>query len=1156
MFKNLLENHVLATLTFVLVLVMGLLAYFQMPREKNPSFNYNAVAVVVLLPGASTWDIEKALTIPVEQAVAKVDDVRTVTSVSQEGLSTTIVRFGDINDETYDRRITDLRREVQNISSSLPPEASSPTISSVNSSNSFPSVSVIITAVANDENLRKQAEYVSKDLERIKGVESVGAVGLHEPEYQIRFHPEELQGLGISPTSLADTVRSHFRDISAGTIKVNDQQWVVRLVGAVNDLEYLAKLPVLTANGEVPLETVADVVRGRSKATGLARSQGKPAIMINLTKKGSANTLKLLDDVRNYIEQRNALKHSTGIELSLLYDQTASIRNSIAVMESNAFWGLILVMFMTWLFLGWKIALLTTLGIPFTLAGTFWILSMLGFTMNNPVLLAIVISLGMLVDDAVVVVETIYHRLQKGGDAVTEVALALQEVIPPVLSAVLTTIAAFLPLMLLPGVLGKFMLVVPLVVTVALIFSLTESFWMLPSHVQAWDVNFTGESHSQRMREKLTKKLRHLYTKLLFKVMRWQKLSLATAVGLFFLSIYAVSSDIVKVNFFAFDSYRVFYIDIELEPGTSLDQTLDKMLEVENLIRDNAMYDEIRAVASSAGRANGKTGDHLGRILVTLQPPRPDLRKLDEMVEAIRPIITNIPGTYNVNLVTFSDVPQSPAISVKIRGDDFTEINAAAKALHEIVEQMEGSSDVKIEDNTGSMQLSFQLDVDAVRRAGLNPEMVSRTIRLMVDGEVLTSVQDQGEQVDIRLLSSRGVWNNIDEFMRQTIALPNGGGDIPLAQLLSYKVERGTGKIRHYQFRRSITLEADIDKSIMNTVQANQYVKEEWEKIQIDYPNVNLDFSGELDDIQESLDALVSLFLFGILLIFLILGTQFNSFSQPLMILFTVPMAFMGVVLGLFVTNNPLSLFTMFGVVALAGIAVNDDIVLISTANDSRKRGVSKLYAAIYAGRRRFVPVIITSLTTIAGLFTLATGLAGFSLMWGPVAVAIVWGLASSTVLTLFILPVIYYNFSKETIVQRDCLPRRLFLRLTPLLSFVSFLLPKGSLASRQVDQVESAMMAQSKGAKLMKEGKYWEAILHFEEEANADPENKTLNLNTAQAMLIFMQKFGADVGFLKRSKRYLDRVAQQDSGDKRYRRLLKLYQQLVITGGDSPNLE
>jgi multidrug efflux pump subunit AcrB len=284
----------------------------------------------------------------------------------------------------------------------------------------------------------------------------------------------------------------------------------------------------------------------------------------------------------------------------------------------------------------------------------------------------------------------------------------------------------------------------------------------------------------------------------------------------------------------------------------------------------------------------------------------------------------------------------------------------------------------------------------------------------LVDGEVITGFQDQGEEVKVRVIAESGNWYDVDDLLRQTISLA-GGRSIMLGELVSAEYGYGQYNIRHYNFRRTVTLEADIDETRIDTVRANEMIMAEWDRIQSQFPTIDLDFTGQLDDIQESLDALWILFLFGIGCIYLILGTQFRSYWQPFMILMAVPLAFTGVILGLLISGNPLSLYTLYGVVALAGISVNSAIVLIAAANQRIEQGMSLAHSA----RRRVIPILITSSTTIGGLFSLAVGIGGKSLIWGPVATAIVWGLAFSTVLTLIVIPFLYRFFMTQSVKNR-----------------------------------------------------------------------------------------------------------------------------------------
>ncbi len=1010
--QTLLNNHVLANLTFALVLVVGALSYLMLPRQQDPTINFNWIIVTTRLPGAAALDVEKKVTDPLEDAIRGIRDIKFISSNSRESVSSILVRFRDINARTYDKRVADLRREIQNTQDELPDAASDPWLLEITSANAFPSATLAVVGQADDETLRLQARNVEKDLERMKGVDRVDAIGLRKPELQVILDPAALETFGVSPTQVADTVSAWFEDIAAGTVLQGDQNWLVRAVGSSADPTALANRPLVGASGEVRVGDVARVQRGRARATTLAAFEGRPAVTLAVMKKENANNLALVARIRDYIAQRNTLAAETGVDLVLIDDQTEPTRRAIGIMQSNALIGLALVLLVTWGFLGFRIALLTAIGIPFILAGTFWALSAMGETLNVTVLLGVVIVLGMLVDDAVVVVEAIYYRLRLGAEPMRAALDSLREVARPVTSAVLTTMAAFLPLMLLPGILGDFMRVIPMVVTLALAISLLEAFWMLPAHVLVANVRFDRPGRLQRLRERFTHWLRIRYVQLLVKALRWPRLTLAAVLLAMGLALAAVAAGLVKTDFFAADTLRLFYVNVEMPPATPIAQTLAKVREIETKVRAGMRAGEVRAIVGYAGNMFTETeprlGDQYGQILVGLNPLRPGLRTVDEMMEALRPAVTATPGPMQISFLRLTGgPPTAKPISVKVRGDDYANITAAASALKGLLRQMPPVTDIEDDASRGRSELRLTLDNDAVNRAGLNPLEIDRTLRLLGDGLEVAEMRDRGEKLVVRIKGPTRALAAIDDLLDVRLPRPTGGA-IPLAELVHAAHVEGLGNIRHYDFRRAITVEAELKPGEMDTVTANRMIREGWAKLQPRFPNIDLDFSGELDDIQESLDAIGVLFVFGVGLMYLILGTQFRSYWQPFMILATVPMAFTGVVAGMLITGNPLSLYTLYGVVALAGIAVNAAIVLISAANARLAAGMSVLHATLYAARRRVVPILITSLTTIAGLLSLATGLGGKSLLWGPVATAIVWGLAFSTLLTLIVIPLLY----------------------------------------------------------------------------------------------------------------------------------------------------
>ncbi len=1022
-YRALLQNHVLANLTFLLVMVVGGLSYLAMPRQQDPTINFNWIVITTVLPGASAVDVEKKVTDPLEDALRKIQDVKFMSSNSRESLSSILVRFEDIDARTFDKRIADLRREIQNKEDELPEAAEDSEILEITSANGFPSATIAVVGQGMDENLRRQAYNVRKALERIDGVDRVDAIGLPDPELQVRFEPEQLENLRLTPGQVADTVAAFFQDIAAGDARLGTQSWLVRLVGSDADPQALAARTVIGSDSEIRLGDVARVERARAEPTTLTTYAGHPAVLLAVSKQPNVNTLELVERLKRYLDGRNALRDASGVELVLIDDQTTPTRNAVRLMQNNALIGLLLVLVVTWLFLGSRIALLTSIGIPFILAGTFWVLSGTGETLNVMVLLGVVIVLGMLVDDAVVVVEGVYYRLRHRAEPMQASIDALREVAAPVTAAVLTTIAAFAPLILLPGILGDFMRVVPTVVVIALSLSLLEAFWMLPAHVVAFGVNFERPSRLQRYRERFTHWLQLRYVGLLVKALRHRWLTLVVVSTLFFGAIAALATGKVRMDFFAADTIRLFYVNVEMPPETPLQETLDTLQEVERKVRAGIRDGEVRAMVAYAGSMFTETeqriGDHLGQILVGLEPYTPGLRTVEQMTEDLRDAVVGVPGPIRVWFLRLSGgPPTAKPISIKVRGDAYDDIRVAADQLKSIMRGIDGVKDIEDDADKGRSELVLAFDNDAVRRAGLNPAEVGRSILLLVDGQVVSEMRNAGEKVEVRVQGDESRYRDIADVLQFRLPL-SGGGSIALADLVSAERIQGLGNIRHYNFRRAITVEADIDAEVIDTVTANALVTERWAEQHARFPNIDLDYSGELDDINESLDSIAILFVFGVGVMYAILGTQFRSYWQPLMILSTVLMAFTGVTFGLLVSGNPLSLYTLYGVVALAGIAVNAAIVLISAGNQRLAAGMSVLHATIYAARRRVIPILITSLTTIAGLFSLATGLGGKSLIWGPVATAIVWGLAFSTLLTLVVIPLLYRLFMGRSRLAR-----------------------------------------------------------------------------------------------------------------------------------------
>ncbi|HET6565328.1 MAG TPA: efflux RND transporter permease subunit, partial [Xanthomonadales bacterium] len=794
------------------------------PREQDPEINFNWVNINTVLPGASAEDVEQLVTGPLEDAVRNVQDIRWIISTTRESSSNILVRFRDLDERVFDKRISDLRRELQSkANDELPDEAEDPYIVEVTSSNGFPTALLVIQGQADDEHLRRTARLVREDVNRLQGVDKTIAIGLREPEMQVEFLPWELAARGLLATDIADGLGQAFRDTFAGKSDVAGSEWLVRISGTTADPELLASFqlaPAARPGERIALDQVAEIRRGREEATQLVSFAGKPAVALSISKVGYTNTLQLVDRINAYVENKNEQLAGTGITLVLADDQTSMTRRAISIMQNNAALGMLLVLGVCWLFLGMRIASMVTLGIIFSIAGTFLLLDATGNTLNVSVLLGVVIVLGMLVDDAVVVVEAMYYRLQRGSGRLEAALDSLAEVGRPVTAAVLTTIAAFLPLMLLPGIIGKFMFVIPFVVTVGLLVSLIEAFWILPAHVMAFhqgprpNNNAQGKGQDTRWdwRGRWTHWVRVKYTRMLCYVMRRPVRFLGAGLLSFLVAGAAVGGGLVRMDFFTFDPMRVFYVNLDMPADAPLEETLRQTVQLEETVRKLVTEEELRAITVNAGikftDVEPLYGDQYGQLQVSLHERHSNGRSVSEIINGLREPLMQLPVDGEVSFLEISGGPPTQRdINVKVRADDFDELRAATDAMLDIVKQLPGVRNVGDNDVPGRSELALELDHKAIRRAGLNPGQVARLLRLHLDGEIVAFMRDQGEKVELRVRGIGRDQQDISAVLNDPIALP-GGGTTTFAALMKQDTGKSRGMIRHFNLRRALTVEA------------------------------------------------------------------------------------------------------------------------------------------------------------------------------------------------------------------------------------------------------------------------------------------------------------------------------------------------------------
>ncbi len=1000
------RSHRLADLVLATVLILGAWAYFAMPRAQYPEVNLNWVAVAVVWPGASAQDLEREVAIPLEMAARRVPDVRLAATTSRDNVATLLVRFRDLSHNKFERRLVALDREIRQAAAGFPKDARPPQVIELTSSNFFPTAMVAVTGDVADGRICRLAQATRAQLEGIQGVGKVWAYGLRNREIAVNFDPAALARERISPETLTRTVMDQARTLPAGMADVSGRRYAIRVEGLSANPDLLADLPLATADGrQVPLSEVARVTTGVAPARELVTMDGKPAVLLSVTKAENVNTVRLTKAIQSFVKAKN--KAFGAQVLTLVDDQSQATLEAIGVMEANALFGLAVVLLVTWFFLGKRMAVLTSLGVPFALAGMFLALYLMGQTLNVSVLLGVAIVLGVPLDDAVVVAEAIRLRLGAGMDRNRAVAEAMKEVARPVTASVLATCMAFTPLLFLPGLMGDFMFVTPLAVIITLLASMAASLWILPGHAAAWGGMTPGES----WRNGMERVMRRHYGRALAWAFR-HPLPIAAVFGLLFLVMgLSLQQEWVKPRWFASDPLRVFNLNIQAPPASNMETTLKLSQAAERVVHRVARPGELTATLASAGLqftpSELVTGDNLGQVTVSLAPESTGARGVDDFVDALRPALRQA-RLDNVSIQVLSaDLPMLSSLSLRLTGAPVERLAAAADDLRRSLEQTPGFTDLRDDASANQPRLTLRVNADTAARNGLDPFKLAALIRLHFEGITVGKVMDGEESVDLAVRGQPMSEPALQRWLKEPWRLPDGRSVDP-AELFTVQFEAAPSELRRVNGERTVTVHAPFDQDRLTARHAVEAVEAAWRGVAVRHPGVAMSLGGEMDDVKSSLNDLLRLLVLGFLLMYGLLAIQFGRLGLPLVILATAPMALAGVVVGLLVSGQPLTLYTLYGCVALSGVAVNASIVLAAAGEERLAMGMSPVTAAFRAARRRLVPIIITTLTVIGGLISLAFGWGGQSLLWGPVANAIVWGLTVATPLTLFVTPLMH----------------------------------------------------------------------------------------------------------------------------------------------------
>ncbi len=1002
------RNPVLVNILMIVVLVLGAFSALRLPQEQFSEIPFFFVNIIVPYPGVAAEDVEKSVTVPVEDEMQGLERLSSVRSTVQDGLTVVTLEFDQgISNDEFESLLEEARNRFRNID--LPDDVGQETIDDFSTNDFLPVIEVVLSGNVPYGELNRNAEELESRIRRISDVSGVTLVGSRDRQVLVDVKQRRLEILGLSISDVVQSIRGRNVSIPAGTAGAGSREYLLRTVGEVEDYRTLERTVVRAAGGGVVrLGDVATISQGYADDGVYARYNGEPSIALDIAKVPGGSSVEIVNEARRVVEEMRG-EMPEGIEVAFLNDSTVQIRDSLNVLLTNALLGLGLVVFVLLLFVGLRNALMTAIGIPISFAITFIILEALGETLNSNTLFGLVLVLGLLVDHAIVIVENSY-RLQQEGLSKREAAIqGVDQVIGPVVAATATTIAAFLPLTFLPGVIGEFLAIVPVTVAVALAASNFEAGFILPSHYADWPGGGKAGSRSGVF-QRLTAGMQRVIS----PVYRYRGVAFALAiiasVGVFSLV------PRIQVDLFDAEDFSLFFIEIEMPPGTPIEQTADTTAKFESRMLPLIGNGEVAAVDTAIGFTSGQTENtrqpNVAQITVDLlEQDEGRERSIEAIIDEVDELVAGIAGPEDVRFRKQQNGPPTdPPLVFRLFGDDYDDLTAVSRTIKRRLDTKDGVFNIRDNLENGTPELRVQVDEDAAAGYGLSTEQVGTFIRASFDGITATTIFAENQKTDVVVRYDRARALQLTDLMNLKIPSPTGR-QIPFGSVASIGEAQSFASIQRLDGKREVQIEADASDA--TDLQAmNQEIQALFdEELAAQFPNVELEIGGEFAAFTDLLVDIIRVFLIGVFLIYTILAAQFKSYTQPILILFTIPFAFVGVVLFLIISGTPLSTIVIYAGIALVGIAVNDAIVLISFINDLRKEGVPHREAVERAVRTRVRPVLLTSLTTIAGLTPTAIGIGGYSVVWGPMAATITFGLIFSTASTLILIPSIYGLF-------------------------------------------------------------------------------------------------------------------------------------------------
>ena len=985
----------LALVFTISVIALGLLSLNNIQRDQFPVVDFEVMSIVTAYPGASPEDVEQNITNAVEDELSNISGIEKFTSTSRAGVSSVVVTLSqDVGD------IAELKQEIRNAVNrikSLPEEVVDlPRVTDHKTS----SKSIIKISIGSDQlnyaKLRSVVDSIANSIELIDGVSEVSKQGYLDKEIQIRINPEKLYQYELSLPQVMSAITQRNQRYTVGSNHHQQQEKTIVVLSKFDAADDVSDVIVKsTFEGlVVRLKDIATIESGNVEEKSIVRVNGKKGFILRIKKQAQADVITTVDLVKDHMDKM-VNKYDRKIDIFYSSDMSKYVRNRLDIVTNNGLIGLLLVLVVLGAFLSFKTAFWVAVSLPVSLLGTVALLGITGETINLVSLAAMILVLGIVVDDSIIVAESVHHYKQTGENKFKSAVHGFKRVIMPVVTTILTTILAFSSMFLMGGTMGKFIYVIPLVVIYALTLSFLEVSLALPAHL----AGSTEKQKTHNWFEYFEEKFEKFLTKVL-KIRYWVVaiFSIILVISLYFAS--------TQMKFSLFPSVGVDTINarMTMPVGSSLENTESKATQVEALIT-RIVGDELISVTTDVG----KYFTHKAKLTIELVPSSQRDTDSKIILSALKAQVSTIKGVEKLKFsVHRPGPPQGEDIEINLISQDKVENKRAANKLDKILSDLSGVDNINRDDDPGKDRIEVKLDFEKMARLNIDFSTVNRYLRAAFTGIDVTNIREGQNDINFRLYL--GNTQQSEVFINSLKVVNRSGRVIPLSNFSSIREIIGEPDFNHYNGLRSIMLSASIDDEIAST---GEVMKDALLQLNLDkdFPSVRAISEGGAKETMKSMASFKQAFVMAIFGIFLLLVLLFNSYTQPLLILSAIPFSVIGVIWAFFLHGETLSFFAILGVLALVGVIVNDSLVLVSHLNYLKDKTLEKLTVhqwVVKGAKDRLRAVVLTSLTTLAGIIPLAYGIGGTDYILQPMALALGYGLLFGTLMTLVLLPCLY----------------------------------------------------------------------------------------------------------------------------------------------------